>query len=196
MKAGTGIRIVVLVLLCASAAVTVQAGRLFFQTRLAASRRCIPAFDYRSSRAGETGVVVSQVAVPVSRPNAAGNGVDVTERLFVIPDAAAGLVRFTKAAGRIDVARKTLVVSGILTHTGGTSGQQKAGKAVIRVDALGGGGTVVAPAPVLARSHCACWVRAGEPETVQLLLRCDPRYLTGIESSSRIRLFLEYHPSR
>lgn len=182
-------------LACVTIADSAFGGKLFFQTRRARSRNCIPSFDYRTSSAKAAASVTSQQAVPISKAGINGGTVE-TQRLFVLPDATAGSVTLSDAAARLNTNTKTLIVSGVLTHSGGIAGQQSGGKAVIHVSVLGAAGTSSAPLPVLHRQECAYWVRKGEPETFQILLRGDSKHLTGIESAARIRLILEYHPNR
>ena len=174
----------------------VPAGDLFFQSRNARSKHCIPAFDYRTSRAEATTAVTSAAAVPLLDTQPANNRVVENSRQFVLPDAQSGPILLSDLSAKTFPDRGMLLVTGILTHSGGVTGQQQGAKAVIRVDALGGVGNQPANLPVIARREAACWVRQNEPETVQIMLECNPVLLAEIQRVGRIRLFLEYHPNR
>ena len=183
-----------------------NAGDLFFQFRSARSRHSvrrrsppkspIPAFDYRTSHAEATTAVTSAGPVPLLTVNPAKNTVLKNSRLFVFPDAQAGPIQLSGLSAKTFPKRGMLLVSGMLIHSGGASGQQKGGKALIRVDALGGVGANTTNRPVVGSREVTCWVYRNEPETVQILLACNKILLTEIERLGRIRLIMEYHPSR
>ena len=173
-----------------------SAGEIFFQCRTARSKHCLPAYDYRTSHSEATTAVISAGAIPLMDTSPASNSVVEKSRQFVLPDAQSGPILLSGLSAKTFPKRGLLLVTGVLTHSGGTNGQQLGGKAVIRVDALGGVGTNTTNLPVVASREVACWVRQNEPETVQIMLECNPVLLAEIERLGHIRLNLEYHPNR
>jgi len=88
----------------------------------------------------------------------------------------------------------TVLVTGVLNHTGGDVGQLQGGKAVIRLEVMQGVGGIQGRSLVCPCKEYTCWVRRGEPETIQLYMNCG--LFNSIEDVEQLRLFVEYHPSR
>ena len=176
---------------------------LFFQMRVERSRCHIPNYDYQATRRPAVSAVVSEPAILFLAPRVVGtdvNGADtvqVTEqgRAFVFNDLIAGPLVFTSLGAKTDISGK-IIVTGVLNHTGGDTGQLLGGKAVIRVEPLTATGTTVQNSTVLAAKECMWWVRKNEPETVQICVPYAPYYPGAFGDVERVRVFLEYHPNR
>ena len=173
-----------------------SAGEIFFQCRTARSKHCLPAYDYRTSHSEATTAVISAAAIPLMDTLPASNSVVEYSRQFVLPDAQSGPILLSGLSAKTFPKRGLLLVTGVLTHSGGPNGQQMGGKAVIRVDALGGVGTAVTNLTVMASREVSYWVRQDEPETIQIGLECNQILLAEIKQLGHIRVNLEYHPNR
>lgn len=122
----------------------------------------------------------------------------VTEqsRAFVFNDVIAGPLVLSGIAAKTNPRDRTILITGILNHTGGDSGQLLGGKAVIRVEPLSSPGSTAQNATAIAITETSLWVRRNEPETVQILVQYSPSHPGGFGDVDRVRLFLEYHPNR
>lgn len=179
------------------------AGDLFIQKRVERSKCHIPNYDYRVSRNPAVSAVISEPAILFLAPTVVGinangsNVVQATEqgRAFVFNDLTAGPLVFTSLGAKTDISGR-IIVTGVLNHTGGDSGQLLGGKAVIRVEPLTATGTTAQNSTVLAAKECMWWVRKNEPETVQICVPYAPHYPGAFGNVERVRVFLEYHPNR
>lgn len=179
------------------------ASDLFFQARVERSKRCIPNYDYRATRASAVSAVVSEPAILLVTPEITVSSVTGTEsvqlsergRAFVFNDLVAGPLVLTSLGAKTDTSGK-IIVTGVLNHTGGDSGQLLGGKAVIRVEPLTATGTTVRNSTVIAAKECTWWVRKNEPETVQICVQYSPYHPGAFGDVERVRVFLEYHPNR
>lgn len=179
------------------------AGELFLQRRIERSKCHIPNYDYQATRSSAVSAVVSEPAILFLAPKVVGtdangaNVVQVTEqgRAFVFNDLTAGPLVFTSLGAKTDISGR-IIVTGVLNHTGGDSGQLLGGKAVIRVEPLTATGTTAQNSTVLAAKECMWWVRKNQPETVQICVPYAPYYPGAFGEVERVRVFLEYHPNR
>ena len=175
----------------------------FSQRHVERSRCHIPNYDYRANRNTAVSAVVSEPAVLFLSPRVVGtdvNGADMVQlteqgRAFVFNDLAAGPMVLTSLGAKTDTSGKILV-TGVLNHTGGDSGQLLGGKAVIRVEPLTATGTTAKNSTVIAVKECTWWVRKNEPETIQICVPYAPYHPGAFGDVERVRVFLEYHPNR
>ncbi|MCA8995053.1 MAG: hypothetical protein KDA88_23965 [Planctomycetaceae bacterium] len=172
-----------------------QAGPVFFQKRSTLTRCRIPNYDYRTSSPSATSVVLSESAVPRI---ASINGAITTPQVevgsdFVIADVQCGPLQLTSLSAR-GTSQRSCTVSGLITHTGGDSGQLLGGKVVIRMELLADVAANGGNPSVLACQEFDCWVRRGETETLQMTVTA-PATVT-FDQIDRIRLIVEAHPSR
>jgi hypothetical protein len=181
----------------------VNAGDLFLQMRVERSRCHIPNYDYRANRNPAVSAVVSEPAILYLTPITVASalpGAPTTQlaeqgRAFVFNDLVAGPLVLTSLGAKTDASGK-IIVTGVLNHTGGDSGQLLGGKAVIRVEPLTAAGLTAQNSTVIAAKECSCWVRKNEPETVQICVQYSPYHPGAFGDVERVRVFLEYHPNR
>ena len=174
------------------------AGDVFFRSRVARTRCCIPDYAYRAGGSPAVSAVVSEPAILFLKATEAQRGERVTEqsRAFVFNDVTAGPLVLSGLAAKTDPSQKTILISGILNHTGGDSGQLLGGKAVIRVELLSSPGSTAENATAIAGREMSFWIRRNEPETVQIPVQYRHHHPGGFGDVDRVRLFLEYHPNR
>jgi len=170
---------------------------LFFQMRVERSRRCIPNYDYRAGQSAAVSAVVSEPAVLFVVPSNTRQNFLPTEttRAFVFNDVVAGPMILAGLGAKTN-ANGQILVTGILNHTGGDTGQLLGGRAVIRVEPLTATGTTAQNSTALAVREVNCWVRRNEPETVQICVQYPNHHNGGFGDVERVRVFLEYHPNR
>lgn len=178
--------------------VHVFAGDVFFRSRVARTRCCIPDYGYRAGGTPAVSAVVSEPAILFLTTTNEPRTPRVTEqsRAFVFNDVTAGPLVLSGLAAKTDPIQKTILVTGILNHTGGDSGQLLGGKAVIRVEPLSSPGSTAQNATAIAVKECSVWIRRNEPETVQISVQYASHYPGAFGDVDRVRLFLEYHPNR
>lgn len=167
----------------------VQAGGTFYHAHRERTRCSVPRYDYQVKSPPIAASVISEAAVPVTGGPSNGQIVEVG-RAFVFDDIKAGPLQLTNLAAKSDSAGNVLV-TGVVTHTGGDAQQLQGGKAVIRIEPLTSAGANSRNPAVLAAREASCWVRRGEPETVQI---CVNKGTFG--DVQRVRVFLEYRPVR
>lgn len=176
---------------------------LFLQMRVERSRCCIPHYNYRAGQSPAVSAVVSEPAILIVTPAltaVAATGATTTQvaaetRAFVFDDVIAGPLVLSGLGAKTN-AEGQLMITGILNHTGGDSGQLAGGKAVIRVEPLTATGTTAKNATTLAVREATCWVRRNEPEPVQICVQYQAHHQGGFGDVERVRVFLEYHPNR
>lgn len=183
---------------------------LFLQMRVERSRCCIPRYNYRAGQSPAVSAVVSEPAILMLAPgdDVQGEFMAVpptagatpvrlfeTNRAFVFNEVLAGPLVLS-GLGASTNSHGQILVTGILNHTGGDSGQLLGGKAVLRVEPLTATGTTVQNSTALAVRETMYWVRRNEPETVQICVQYAPHHNGGFGDVERVRVFLEYHPNR
>ena len=176
----------------------------FYQAHRERSRPGIPNYAYRTGKSPAVLAVMSEPAIPLPRTTAtttAGSAaatvlqVNETGRAFVFDDLRAGPLVLTSLGAKTD-SHGCLIVTGIIIHTGGDSGQLLGGKAVLRVEPLTSTGTTAKNSTILACKEASCWVRRNEPEAVQICLPDSCGTTDRFGEVERVRVFLEYHANR
>lgn len=178
----------VALLLCALVS-GVQAGGTFYHSHRERTRCSVPRYDYQVKHPPVVNSVISESAVPITGGLSNGQIVEVG-RAFVFGDITAGPLQLTSLAAKSDSAGNVLV-TGVVSHTGGDAQQLQGGKAVIRIEPLTSAGTNTRNPAVLAAQEASVWVKRGEPETIQM---CINKGTFG--DVQRVRVFLEYRPVR
>lgn len=181
------------------------AGDRFFQAHRERTRSSIPNYAYRADKSPAVSAVLSEPAIILLSTNAttttSASGVastlqvTVSGRAFVLNDLVAGPLVLTSLGAKTDN-QGCLILTGIINHTGGDSGQLLGGKAVLRVEPLTSTGTTATNSTILACKEASCWVRRNEPEAVQICLPYSSGSPGRFGEVERVRVFLEYHANR
>ena len=174
------------------------AGDRFFQAHREQTRCSIPNYAYRAGKSPAVSAVVSEQAIILrnSQPGTPPT-VQVEElgRAFVFNDLVAGPLVLTSLGAKTD-GNGDIILTGIINHTGGDSGQLLGGKAVLRVEPLTSTGTTAKNSTILAAQEASCWVRRNEPEAIQICLPYSSGQTRRFGEVERVRVFLEYHANR
>ncbi len=181
------------------------AGDRFFQSHRERTRSSVPSYAYRAGKSPAVSAVVSEPAIillkTTTTTTSTGAGatstllVSESGRAFVFNDLVAGPLVLTSLGAKTD-GDGCIVLTGVINHTGGDSGQLLGGKAVIRVEPLTSTGTTVANSTILAAKEASCWVRRNEPEAIQICLPYSSETPGRFGEVERVRVFLEYHANR
>lgn len=186
---------------------------LFFQMRQQRTRCSIPKYDYRIVQQPATSAVVSETAVVVVRLSSLRD--DSTEessgseisRSFISDDVIAGPAEMRGIAATAIQAEGKLRLTGTLIHTGGDKKHLQGGKVVVKMQCLTTPGESSAASVVVGEVAREFWIRPGIPQAAILELpegnsltavdsQTDFTPVGGIQSISRVRVYLEYYPSR
>ena len=188
-------------ILAVFATAQIKAGDHFLQMRCERSRRCLPRYDYQASKATAVSAVISEPAIVIVTPATPGSADPATPNAqhvssaFVFDELRAGPLVLTSLSAKTDGTGR-IRVSGVLNHTGGDSGQLLGGKAVICVEPLTATGSTAKNATTLAVQDDGDWVRRNQPKTVQMDVQYENTHPWTFGDVERVRVFLEYYPSR
>ncbi len=189
------------------------AGDVFFQMRQERTRCCIPTYDYRIAQRPAVSAVTSESAIVLVKlssgidSSSAESVISEQGRAFVAADVSAGPAEMKEISASVVNESGIVRLTGTLNHTGGDSKHLQGGRVVVKMQPLASPGESGASSLVLGEVTREYWIRPGIPQAVILdlgesAIPTEPGHEIGlvsagrIQTTSRVRVYLEYHPSR
>jgi hypothetical protein len=162
-----------------------QAGDTFLHWQTRCSRCSLPGWNYQVTDDTPVAVLVSEPAI-----SAAGS------TSFTFDKLTAGPLQLSQISALANSGNPAPAFSATLRHTGGNTGLLAGGQAIIRVEGLAATAGTPDRGVVVCAAEQTVWVRRGIPLTIDLALNSATKNLHSGTQIERVRVYLQYRPSR